>query len=231
MAIAPKPAVVTSSSGDVSHFINFRFSNIVSIFNKSAAVKLFCSKVDVTGLVETRDCPDYVDNLFANLTSFNVFRKPRDQHGGGVAAVVRKSLKGFRRADLELPDIEMLMIDLTSANLIICVFYSPPVSVRVNTVRFVEHIRTLPHDIIRRLVVMGDFNMPDVDWTSRTARTVYGHTMLDACREFSLKQIVNFPTRLNNTLDLALLPATMPYDRLEAISAPAEKCDHLAFEF
>ena len=42
---------------------------------------------------------------------------------------------------------------------------------------------------------------------------------------------MNFPTRFNNTLDLALLPALMPYDRLQAISAPAEKCDHLAFKF
>ena len=148
VAVALKTAVGTSRSGDVSHCINFRFSNIVSIFNKSAAVKLFCSSADVTGLVETRDCSDYVDNLFANLTSFNVFRRPRDRHGGGVAAAVRKSIREFRRADLELPDIEMLMIDLTSANLIVCVFYSPPVSVRVTTVRFVEHFRTLPHDII-----------------------------------------------------------------------------------
>ena len=215
----------------MSQSISFRFSNVVSVFNKSAAVKLFCSSVDVTGLVETRDCPEYVDNLFADLRSHNVFRKPRDRHGGGVALVAKKSLRGYRRTDLEPPDLEMLFVDLNTANIMICVFYSPPSSVRTNTARFIDHIRSLSHDVIRRLIIIGDFNVPDVDWIPRTASSVHGNALLHATREFLFKQLVTFPTRLTNTLDLAFVPVSMPVDQIRSISAPAEKCDHLAIEF
>ena len=231
MVIATRPAVTTTRSGDVSRFLSFRFSNIVSIFNESPSVKVVCSSVDITGLVETRDCPDYTDNIFADLRSFNVFRRARDRHGGGVALVVSRTLRGYRRPDLEHRDLEMLMVDISVSNIIVCVFYSPPVSVRVNTVTFVEHIRSLSHDIIQRLIVLGDFNVPDVDWESRGARSLHDHALLEATREFTFKQIINFPTRLNNILDLVFLPVAMPYDSLEGISAPAAKCDHTALQF
>ena len=190
MVIATRSAVTTTRSGDVSRFLSFRFCNIISIFNKSPSVKLFCSSVDITGLVETRDCPDYADNIFADLRSFNVFRRARDRHGGGVASIVSKALRGYRRSDLEHRDLELLMVDISTSNIIVCVFYSPPVSVRVNTVTFVEHIRSLSHDVIQRLIVLGDFNVPGVDWESRGARSVPGHALLEATREFSFKQII-----------------------------------------
>ena len=194
-------------------------------------MKIFASCADVTGLVETRDCLEYADNLFADLRVFNVFRRARDRRGGGVALVVKKALKGYRRPDLEHSDLEILMIDVSSANIIVCVFYSPPVNVRVTTIRFVEHIRSLSHEVIQRLVILGDFNVPDVDWTGRSARTLHGHALLEAAREFNFKQIVDFPTRLENILDLAFLPVAVPYDCLEAIPAPTDKCDHLALQF
>ena len=185
----------------------------------------------MTGLVETRDCPEYVDNIFADLRSYNVFRKLRDRHGGGVALVAKKTLRGYRRTDLEPPDLEMLFVDLNTANVMVCVFYSPPSSVRTNTARFIEHVRSLPHDVIRRLIVIGDFNVPDINWTPRTASTIHGIALLHATREFLFKQLVTFPTRLNNTLDLAFISVSIPVDQIQSISAPAEKCDHLAFEF
>ena len=125
----------------------------------------------------------------------------------------------------------MIMVDISTANLIVCVFYSPPVAVRVNTITFVEHIHSLSHDVVRRLIVLGDFNIPDIKQDLRGARSLHGHALLDATREFNFKQIVNFPTRLNNTLDLVFLPVAAPYDSLERNSAPSEKCDHAALQF
>ena len=182
MVVATRPAITTVRSGDVSKVLSFRFSNIVSIFNKSSSGKIFSSSADVTGLVETRDCPEYTDNLFADLRVFNVFRRARDSRGGGVALVVRKALKGYRRPDLEHSDLEILMVDLSCSDIIVCVFYSPPVNVRATTIHFVEHIRSLSHDVIMRLVVLGDFNVPGVDWTGRSARTLHGHALLEATR-------------------------------------------------
>ncbi|GAV04949.1 hypothetical protein RvY_15148 [Ramazzottius varieornatus] len=48
---------------------------------------------------------------------------------------------------------------------------------------------------------------------------------------FSFKQIVNFPTRKNNILDLCFLPVAMPFDSLAAISPPTGKCDYSVIHF
>ncbi|OQV19454.1 hypothetical protein BV898_06445 [Hypsibius exemplaris] len=58
-------------------------------------------RADVTGLDKMRDCVDYPDSKFADLRCFNVFRKPRNVIGGSVAIVCRRTLRGYRRKDLE----------------------------------------------------------------------------------------------------------------------------------
>ena len=83
----------------------------MSFSNKSSAFQLFCSFSDVTGLVETKDCEDFPDNKFADLRSFNVFRKPRNCHGGGVAIIGRRNLKMFRRTDLESENSKLLLVE------------------------------------------------------------------------------------------------------------------------
>ena len=199
--------------------------------NKHAAVKVFTALADVTALVETKDCDSYPDNYFANLTSFNVFRRPRNSNGGGVAVVVRKCLKAFRRVELEPSQLEVLVVDLTSANLLVLVFYGPPRNIQYTIPELIDHIRNFSHEDLQRLVLLGDFNCPDVDWQNRSSSSSEGCVLVNACREFGLKQIVDFPTRAKNILDLVFLPAGMSYMSLEAISPPTSKCDHDGIQF
>lgn len=56
-------------------FCFFRLCHINSIYSKSASVKHFVAGSDVTALTETWDRPQFSDNLFADLRSYNVFRK------------------------------------------------------------------------------------------------------------------------------------------------------------
>ena len=180
--------------GNISDFVLFRLCNITSIQNKHAAVKLCTAVADVTALVETKDCDSFPDNYFANLTSFNVFRRPRNSNGGGVAVVIRKCLKPFRRVELEPSDLEVLVVDLTRANLLVLVFYGPPRTIQHTIPELIEHVRTFAHEDLQRLILLGDFNCPDVDWPSRSSSSSEGCVLVNACREFNLKQIVNFPT-------------------------------------
>ena len=92
----------------------------MSVFEiNQESLKYFVRKLISLVLVETRDCLDYPDNLFADLRSYNVFRKPRNVFGGGVAFIVKKGLKGFRRTDLEIEGLELLVIELTITHLVI----------------------------------------------------------------------------------------------------------------
>ena len=67
-------------------------------------------------------------------------------------------------------------------------------------------ILSSPNDIIW---IAGNFNLPDINWTdSNIIGTNYplsvNSTFLDFVNTFRLTQIVDFPTRLSNTLDIFL---------------------------
>ena len=144
--------------------------------------------------------------------------------------LTRRSLKGHRRADLESSDLEMLVVEVVSSNLFVCVFYGPPVSVTSSVPALIEHLQNFPQAVISRCIIMGDFNTPKVDCDSETSTVTHGSILLQACKEFCWKQIVNFPTRKENTLDLIFVPITFPCFSVLAVSPPVTSCDHYGLE-
>ena len=53
----------------------------------------------------------------------------------------------------------------------------------------------------------GDFNLPDISWLDKSAsghryRSDINKSFLDLLHSLDMNQIVNFPTRLDNTLDI-----------------------------
>ena len=235
MAAAPTCAVATTSTvklfdKNLNNNLRFRFCNIVSVLNKKTALRVFSAGSDIVGFVETRDCDEYPDGHFGDLRQYNVFRRPRNTHGGGVALLTRRSLKAHRRADLESSDLEMLMVEVVSANLYVCVFYGPPVTVSSTVPALIEHFRNFDQAVISRCVIMGDFNTPKVDWDSKTSVVAHGSSLLQACKEFGWKQLVNFPTRKENILDLIFVPVSFPCLSVVSVPPPVTSCDHLGLE-
>ena len=56
------------------------------------------------------------------------------------------------------------------------------------------------------IVIAGDFNLPNIDWTNITATTenpIYSH-FIKIINDYFLWQVIDFPTRENNILDLIL---------------------------
>jgi hypothetical protein len=58
----------------------------------------------------------------------------------------------------------------------------------------------------KQLIVLGDFNMPNIDWNTYSSRSndPISNRLLDAIFDLNLTQFVHEPTRLNNVLDLIL---------------------------
>ena len=62
--------------------------------------------------------------------------------------------------------------------------------------------------------VLGDFNFKDIDWPDRLSKSgstlsqLEGQILIDIMNDHGLKQMVHFPTREKNTLDLIL--TTLP---------------------
>jgi hypothetical protein len=66
----------------------------------------------------------------------------------------------------------------------------------------------------KRSVIIGDFNLPEIDWEKCTAR---GRTavLLEAVEVSFMEQLVNFPTQVKgNTLDLILTNIPDTFDKL-----------------
>ena len=58
-----------------------------------------------------------------------------------------------------------------------------------------------------RIIICGDFNPPKIDWTTGTAisgKPICNHFTKSVIRDNFLCQMVDFPTRQNNILDLVL---------------------------
>ncbi|GAV03554.1 hypothetical protein RvY_13956 [Ramazzottius varieornatus] len=79
--------------------------------------------------------------------------------------VVRKmGLCTRHRADLQCSEIELLVIELPTAKVIVGAFYASPNKVVEDVSRLSDQLRTIPREITEKLILIGDFNTPNVDW-------------------------------------------------------------------
>ena len=68
-----------------------------------------------------------------------------------------------------------------------------------------EKLVELVNQTERSSILLGDFNLPVIDWTEGTAAGPAARSFLEACMESNLEQLVTFPTHVRgNTLDLLL---------------------------
>ena len=83
--------------------------------------------------------------------------------------------------------------------------------------------------IIRVIHVLGDFNFKDIDWPDRlnksgsTLSQSEGQILIDIMYDHGLEQMVHFPTREKNTLDLIL--TTLP-GQFKDVHSPDKFSDH-----
>ena len=77
--------------------------------------------------------------------------------------------------------------------------------------------------------VLGDFNFKDIDWPDRLSKSgstlsqSEGQILIDIMNDHGLEQMVHFPTREKNTLDLIL--TTLP-GQFQGVHSPDKLSDH-----
>lgn len=108
----------------------------------------------------------------------------------------------IKRGTLQLPDKKQMVI---------CGYYRPPDRVDESYLTHsYEEISALQSTYKKSIfIVSGDFNLPDIQWSDNTTTGhSYPHRVsqnfLDLAHDLSLEQMVDFPTRYENTLDLVL---------------------------
>jgi len=143
-------------------------------------------------------------------TGFSVFRRDRLTRGGGVAVFCRNDLSVESMAiPQRFHDIEVVCVDIEVKGSIyrIIGYYRPPGFSTVdyeyidNSIRCFQHLCSTHHTV----VIMGDFNMPLVDWDLYSGPdTPMYSAFLHFINNYGLHQYVNKPTRDDKILAIVL---------------------------
>ena len=186
------------------------YTNARSIVNKVAKLQLELtnSQADIVILTETHlDCS--ISDAEVLGSDYTVYRKDRAgngaRHGGGVLIATKKGMISSTREHQDLSS-ELLFVDIITdgeKKLTIGTFYRPP----NNDLKPLEDLRSCLSSITTTdLLMAGDFNISEFDWTTNhpTKSSEHHNLLSDIIQDNFLYQMVDEPTRENNILDLVL---------------------------
>lgn len=169
-------------------------------------------------------CESKIDNKMHTYSLFpdnyTVYRKDRNANGGGVFVATKDTLISDNLPNLD-SDCEIIWTSLQftgSKPLYIASFYGPQINKAAAVDELSKSITPLlgkRRNTYPNIIIGGDFNFPDIDWSSWTTtnpKTASYHSkFLNFLLENSLSQLVTKITRpiSNSTLDL--ITTTCPH--------------------
>ena len=177
-----------------SNNLTVQLCNVRSLFNKLNLIKLHFSTNNSIGmffLTETWLC-DKISDSMLSINNFSILRSDR-QHsiGGGVALIYKNVLKvkqlivDVDRYSADIDNFEFLGIDYFVGSLrirMLCFYLPPAFSSCLSTVKTVCKLIEQLSDPFVPCFVLGDFNLPNIDWKvySSTGGPSHNH-FLDFC--------------------------------------------------
>lgn len=186
-------------------------SNVRSIKGKLVEVQSLSPSYDILCLTET-----HLDQSILNSQIFDhknkvVYRRDRNIHGGGVLIAINPEVEHREvhiesRAEIVALYLPSVGRNKTNGTVFVCVYNPPGKDIFEEEEHWLFTLQCqYPKD---DLILVGDFNMPEIDWGSHTIRASASRknvhqSFLNVFREFNLHQIVTDPTHVKgNILDL-----------------------------
>merc|ERR1712121_543984 len=166
--------------------------------------------------------------------------------GGGVAIYVKDEFEAQKIAEMSTEEVEMVAVFIEKLNIINIVIYRPPGTKGKNFSEILGKVK----EILRKVktpeptvVLTGDFNFSFVEWTrgklggcdwnkkKNTGATREDQRQLESLSEqmdeFGLVQVVDEPTRGENTLDLIYTNETSMIMNVESIKSSLSDHDRI----
>jgi Endonuclease-reverse transcriptase len=152
---------------------------------------------DIILITETW-CHTEIDNAFLSISGYEVQQDlrrdrndTRDGRGGGLLVYTKQGLKVLARDNnVEFNQYCSFEINDTTLYLI----YRPPNGTQENMAQLAK----LVQNVEKNAVMIGDFNLPGIDWAARTARPGE-RCVLEAAEEKMMEQMVDFSTHTKVT--------------------------------
>ena len=163
-------------------------------------------ELDVIGIAETRLNGNILDREII-LDGFTLYRKDRckvrEGRGGGVLLYVKNSLVSVDCPELNNSDNESVwckILDSNKKSTIVGVVYKSTSAQLDEIDGMLSMLKSLSKE---QVLVMGDFNYPNINWSSYECDTVGGR-FLEVILDNFWTQHVHLPTREGNILDLVI---------------------------
>lgn len=170
---------------------------------------------DINVFTESWLCDDIADN-FIQIPKYNIIRKDRHNNGGGIIIYIKQSIDFTLISFDNIQNYEIISLFVQSFKLLIIAVYHPywnDTSAHENTLAIFDNIIMNVQDKYANvnIAILGDFNGLTT-------------SMADFCALYKAKNIVDFPTRGNNTIDCIYLQNYKSYN-CEQLS-PIGASDH-----
>ena len=207
---------------DIQYASNLKcwYLNARSIRNKKDTflAEIKTVQPDIVAVTETwlnTNNKDFVGEY--TITGYNLLNHDRlHKRGGGTLLYIKNDIKFVETSKHILNNnYEMIFIDILLNNnkkVVFGVVYRPPKQNELQDIDMFQEISN--HIKSNETVIVGDFNYPGINWTTLTGDRE-GQTCLNFLEDNFLEQIVDKPTRGNNTLDLILSSDTNLIDNFE----------------
>lgn len=216
--------------------------NIRSIKGKLNEVQVLSFQHDILCLTETHIDSTFTNDELIDSSNKTIYRNDRNIHGGGVLIAVKPSMSqqyiniGFNIAPVEAVCIRVDLGLDTGSDLVLVCLYIPPSMIKYS----IDPLNDLLDFIYTKfkensILIVGDFNFPDVDWVNLTVKPDSNQKELHKCflnllLLFQLHQMVRNPTHCKgNTLDLVLTNTITHIEKLNVIEPGLS--DHFLVEW
>ena len=175
----------------------------------------------------------YITDSQLNIPNYNVFRADRTAIiRGGSLLYVHESFAVCSDSSYDDRICQCIILTIGPLNSTVAAIYRPPgakLSSFKNCLSWIQDF--LNSSSSQDIYITGDFNLPNIDWNTLNIRRDLGlnetncaQTLLDFMSINFLSQIIDKPTRLNNTLDLVLTNKSMYIADVQ--SDPTRLSDH-----
>lgn len=205
----------------LGHSLSVLHVNIRSIRHKLEYIKDQFLDFDILCFTETHLDDTVLSSDIQLSQSFNIFRKDRNCHGGGILVYLNKNLAYERVAELEIfwDECIWFKIKQKSQLYLFGIFYSPKTSDKFFFERFNQNLEKA-YEMSKAIVILGDLN--------EDLLNVNNHNLKNVLLVNSLKNIKIEPTRGCALLDPVITSCDQTILDSGVLEIPPNISDHSA---
>ena len=217
--VHPSTRLNTNTNSTNPSALHCYYRNVRSIRSNTKLNELkdvvYSNKFDIVAISETWLTSDVTDSELLPW-GYDIFRYDRkissnsgdSTCGGGVLLATHCEL-GCKPVNLSVNNnLEISAIEFNTGNIgkvLVAVIYRPPNAKATWIHEFVKPLNECPYD---KLILLGDPNFPTVNWLDGSgfcdSSNSASFTFCQCLSDNNVYQLIEYPTRLNNCLDLLL---------------------------